>query len=158
MKICQLLAFLLFALTVNAQYPDLPIKIKSPFYKKFPTAIDLNWAENKGKYEIEFYMGPDLYTAVYDESGNWLETAVILSDDQIPENLLAEIAKKHPDAGLAYAEKVWTSNSEEFIRVVTESENMVYTVNARSDGTIIKIDIQNYNSSSEDFDDNEGVE
>jgi hypothetical protein len=155
MKTRHILAFLLFAITVSAQNSELPAKIKDSLKKKFPSAIDLNWAENDGKYEIEFYLGPDMYTAVYDESANLLETAVIISDDQIPENLLSEIAKKHPDAGLAYAEKVTTANNDEFIRIVTESENMVYTIIATNEGVILKIGTQSYSTNQ---DDNEDVE
>jgi hypothetical protein len=150
MKVCHILIMLSLSITVSAQSPDLPVRVKDEFKKTFPYANDINWALNNDKYEIEFYIGPDLYTAIYDDSGNMLETAIIISDDQIPEKLLAAIANKHPDAGLAYAEKVTTSKNEKFIRVVAESENMVYTVIAKLDGTIIKIETQNYNSNQDE--------
>jgi hypothetical protein len=156
MKAGHIIILLLFTLTLSAQNALLPSLIKSSFKKAFPDAVDLNWAENNGKYEIEFYLGPEMYTAIYDINGILLETAVIIPDDQIPEILLSEIAKRHPEAGLAYAEKVTTAGAEKFLRVVTESENMVYTVIARLDGTIIRIDAQNYNTNNAD--DNEDVE
>jgi hypothetical protein len=156
MKTSHILVLLLFVITVCGQNTELPSHIKNSFKKAFPEAVNLNWAENNGKYEIEFYFGRDMYTAVYDINGILLETSVIISDDLIPENLLSEIARKHPDAGLAYAEKVTKVGDEIFIRVVAESENMVYTVTAKLDGTIIKIETQNYNTNNED--DNEDVE
>jgi hypothetical protein len=156
MKTSHIILLLIFTLTLSAQNVVMPSLIKSSFKKAFPDALDLNWAENNGKYEIEFYLGPEMYTAVYDVNGILLETAVIIPDDQIPEKLLSEIARRHPEAGLAYAEKVTTAGVEKFLRVVTESENMVYTVIARLDGTIIRIDEQNYNTNNAD--DNEDVE
>jgi len=156
MKTKYILILLVYTLSLNAQNAELPSLIKNSFKKAFPVAANLNWAENNGKYEIEFYLGTDLYTAIYDINGILLETAVIIPDDKIPENLLAEISKRHPEAGLAYAEQVSAEGSDKFIRVVTESENMVYTIIAKLDGTIIRIDAQNYNTNN--MDDNEDVE
>ncbi len=156
MKTSHIIILLVLTLAVNAQNSDLPKKVKDSFRKEFPLASDINWAVNNDKFEIEFYQGPDLYTAIYNTSGILQETAIIISDDQIPQKLLTIIANKHPDAGLAYAEKVTTSKNEEFIRVVAESENMVYTVIAKPDGTILKIETQNYNSNPDEG--NEDVE
>lgn len=124
------------------QKVSLPSIVKDNFNKKYPKVKEVSWSHHKNKYEFEFFQSKVSYTASFDSTGTWLETTNIIASAEVPPKLLTEISGKYPGTKFAYAEKVITSDSENFLRVVVESQENTYIVKASLEGIILNTEVQ----------------
>ena len=90
-------------------------------------------------YEIEFYQSGDMFTALFDKDGNWIETGVVIADGELPVNFQQELNKKYADAEIIYSEKVVTSNNISFFRVFIETPDTSLIIKSSPDGKISEV-------------------
>ncbi len=135
--VISLLVFTVFIL--NAQTDDLPQKVNDAFYGKYPKARDVIWKTDNKIYEIEFYQSGDMFTALFDKDGNWIETGVVIADGELPVNFQKELNKKYTDAEIIYSEKVNTSANTTFFRVFIETIDTSLMIKSGPDGKIAEI-------------------
>ena len=131
-------------LMLNAKTDDLPQSVYNALYNKYPKARDVIWKTDNNIYEIEFYQSGDMFTALFDNEGNWIETGVVIADSDIPANLQQELNKKYPDATIIYSEKVNTSTNTNFFRVFIETADTSLIIKSSPDGKISEV-TGNYN-------------
>jgi len=140
-----IISLLMFSvIMLNAQTDDLPQKVNDAFYSKYPKARDVIWKTDSKIYEIEFYQSGDMFTALFDKDGNWIETGVVITDEELPVNFQQELNKKYPDAEIVYSEKVVTSNNISFFRVFIETQDTSLIIKSSPDGKISEVN-QDYN-------------
>jgi hypothetical protein len=139
MKRIIIIPFLFFALFLNAQTGDLPQKINDPFFEKYPKARDINWVKDSSIYSIEFYQYGDLFTSLYDEEGNWIETGIVIADNELPVKIRQELIGKYPGSIIIYSERVETMKGDNYFRVNIETNNASLIINSDAQGNILKV-------------------
>lgn len=139
MKNISIILILFFALYVNAQTDILPQNINDAFLKKYPKARDVNWTKDSIFYSIEFYQFGDLYTSLFDEEGNWIETGVVIADNELPVKIKQELTAKYPGSIIIYSERVEKIKGDKYYRVNVETNSESLIVSFDAQGNIAKI-------------------
>lgn len=67
---------------INAS--KVPDAVKASFAKKFASATDAKWEQEKTEYEVEFKQGGQEMTANFDAAGNWKETEKEIAVTNLP--------------------------------------------------------------------------
>ena len=138
MKKILLISLVLLCTVLIAQEEKLPDAVEENFNENYPTSKLDDWRYENGMYVIDFSVKSDAYTAIYDEDGIWIETAEIISDFDIPEQLQDYLADKYPDGKITDNELVENSDQVNFYRVNIYNDNMLIEVTCNIDGTDIK--------------------
>lgn len=77
---------------------DVPGNVKTVFSKKFPNALKVKWDnEEENEWEAEFKMDGKIYSANFDNDGNWMETEYEISANDIPAIVKATLKKDFTD-------------------------------------------------------------
>jgi uncharacterized membrane protein YkoI len=87
-KLLVLFCCSVFLLAVKAQKAkeETPAAAKTAFAAKFPTAQKAKWSlEKPGEYEVEFTLNKVESTALFDATGNLLETETEISVGELPQ-------------------------------------------------------------------------
>lgn len=116
---------------------ELPAKVDEAFKTKYPKAKSVYGYSEENNYKIEFEISQDTYTAIYSESGNWIETAKIISDSEVPAKAISTINKKHQDIQISYAELIENSKAEKYYRLNCYTDEADYIINVTAEGTIL---------------------
>lgn len=133
------------------QEDELPAKVNNAFKLKYPKAKSVYWYFEDSIYKIEFEISSDTYTAIFSESGQWVETAKVISDFDVPATVIAAINKKFPGSEISYAEYVENGKGEKYYRINSYTEDADYIINVTGEGTIL-----NAEKKLSSFDYNEG--
>lgn len=151
MKNTSLLLALLIGSMVFAQDEELPAEISKAFKAKYVDAQNIIWDIIDNTYEIEFEIGSFSYTSFFSNSAEWIETAKIISDMDVPTTAINAINKKYPESEIVYAEFVENNKNEKFFRLNTFNEKGDYVINVTSEGIILSSKEQ-INSTEEEGD------
>ena len=135
--------FALISITGYSQ-TELPAEVDQAFRNKFSTAKDIQSCKENNLYSIEFILKNDYYTAVFDQSGTWIETARIISDMEVPAPVISAAKKIYPNMFVSFTESVETMNSEKFLRVHGCTEGAEIIVNITKEGKIISTQEKEY--------------
>ena len=85
----------LICTSVFTQDEELPAKVGNVFKLKYPEAKSIYWYPTENCYKIEFEISQDTYTAIYSENGNWIETAKVISDSEVPDKAIQAVKKTY---------------------------------------------------------------
>jgi len=114
MKTTMLIALgLMTASSLRAQKlkeADVPTAVKEAFRKSYPLAKQITWEHESPNYEAGFKIEKTEYSAVYDSSGNLIETETGIRVDQLPATARTYIAKTYPNARISEAAKITDAN------------------------------------------------
>jgi hypothetical protein len=77
------------AMIVHGQNQLPPKEVQDSFAKKFKSAMDIKWEQEKNEWEAEFKMNGTCMSASFDNAGQWLETETEIDRKDLP----AEIHK-----------------------------------------------------------------
>ena len=94
-----LVLFVCMALVVgvsatNQKEEKIPAAAKSGFAAKFPTAQKVKWSvEKPGEFEAEFTLNKVETSALFDAKGNLLETETEIKENELPQAVMATLAK-----------------------------------------------------------------
>jgi hypothetical protein len=132
----MMMMVILTGIASHGQDP-LPQAVDQAFKTRFGKAKDVNWYREYACYVFEFEIPPEMYSAAFDESGNWIETAQIINDMDVPTAVTSMIKKQYPKMVITYTETVETSKSEKYFRVHGCSDGAEHTININKEGKIL---------------------
>jgi hypothetical protein len=140
MKTLVIILFGLMVCPLYAQDDILPANIDEAFRVKYPKASDLEWRLEGDLYIMEFYRGGTMYTGVFNNNGDWIETAEVIADTDIPMAVQNYIKSKYPDSAVSYSEKVEAAGNKSFYRVNLEDPNGTFVVKSDLTGGNIQLE------------------
>ena len=74
-----------------------PREVDTAFNLQFPHAMNIRWEkEDSGNWEASFQMNAIEYAAIFDDSGNWVETEKHLPESEWPPIIIKKIALEFP--------------------------------------------------------------
>lgn len=90
-----IIAALIFGLFACAQKP--PKAVTDNFAKKFVGADKVKWdTEEENEWEAEFKMNGKEMSACFDNAGKWLNTEAVLSEKELPADILKAVQTSYP--------------------------------------------------------------
>ena len=116
-----------------------PKIVTTAFSQKFPNASNVKWdKENTHEYEASFEWKGVNYSANFNDTGEWLETEIPTSFNQLPDKVQAAFNASHKGSTVKAASKIETSKGttkyEVEIKQGIKTVEFFYT----EDGTEIK--------------------
>ena len=118
---------------------EVPAPVKEAFTKRFPAAKEVKWEkENDVSIEAEFKIGKTEYSAIFDQTGKWLETETEIKKNELPEVVLSAIAKEFSGLKIEEAEKSETPDQGMLYEVKLEKKEITYAVQFSSTGKVLK--------------------
>ena len=141
MKTKIILLMGLISITVFAQEDALPEKVEMAFHTKYPKNTKLTWTKDVDLFYLEYYISSRMFTSIFNESGNWIETAEVIADTDIPISLQNYITENYPEASVSYVEKVDKPGGESNYRVNMEDLDGSFIIQADLNGGNIKVQI-----------------
>lgn len=102
-----IIAALAFGLFASAQIPPKPVS--DSFNKKFADATKVKWGmEDETEWEAEFKMDGKKMSACFDNAGKWLNTEVVLSEKDLPENVIKAVKTTYVEWKIESVESIET--------------------------------------------------
>jgi hypothetical protein len=140
MKTLWTLVLVLAGFTGYTQDGDLPLDVKSAFDIKYQEArLDNWWVENE-LYYFDYILNGGSYIAVFDEQGNWRETAETISELEVPGDVNEYIRSNFPTGKICICEKVESAENQKYLRVsLIEKGNISRVLSADLDGKNIAV-------------------
>ena len=90
-----IIATLVFGLFACAENP--PKAVTDNFAKKFTGATKVKWeSEEANEWEAEFKMNGNEMSASFDNAGKWINTEAVLSEKELPANVLKAVNDAYP--------------------------------------------------------------
>lgn len=75
-------------------------------WQKYPESEEVDWAESDNGFTAGFYDGSQLKTAVFDKSGNWVQTESNLLEENTESSILEAVKKEYPGAKISRVQQV----------------------------------------------------
>ncbi len=116
MKNVLVIIMVLVSISGYAQEKKLPPGVDSAFHAKYADTRIASWWVEEESYFLDFSLKGHSYIAAYDTKGNWIETAEIISEFEIPQAMRDFIKKKYPSAQMSYCELVEKAGVNKFFR------------------------------------------
>lgn len=108
-----------FALSSYAQKineKEVPVAVKNAFAKAFPNATNVKWSkEDANEFESEFRVGKEEKSAVFDNTGTWINTETEIEESNLPADVQSSIKKEYPGYRIQEAEVLETPNGGEIL-------------------------------------------
>lgn len=110
-KITEFSAILIMLFSINCSGQSIPQKVKDSFTQKYPSAKNVEWGmESETEFEAEFKINGPAYSANFDTKGNWKETEMEISRKDLPDAVLATLARDYWESDINEIAKITTSN------------------------------------------------
>lgn len=132
----NMLAVMLIGTMAHGQ-DTLPQAVDQAFKTRYSKAKDVSWYKEYACFVFEFEIFPELYSAAFDEEGNWIESAMIMNDLDVPSTVTNMVKKQYPKMTVSYTETVETAKSEKFFRVHGCSDGAEHVINISKEGKIL---------------------
>lgn len=130
--------FLALFLTLSAAAQEPPKKVVAAFDKMYPKAENVLWdVTEDGEYFAAFYKGTVEMNALFTEGGTWISTTTFLDQADVPEKILAAVAKKFPDYDMYDVVRIETPAGTSF-EATLESDSSALAIVISGDGKILK--------------------
>ncbi|MBN2349870.1 MAG: PepSY-like domain-containing protein [Bacteroidales bacterium] len=140
MKTLLIYFFLSMSFFVYSQDEILPDNIESAFMEKYPdTRID-NWKYENAIYYLEYYKRGSMYTAAFNDNGQWIETSETISDFDIPVLLSEYLKKNYPSGKILFTESIVNTSPVRYVRVNLNNENKLIVIKLDSNGKNIVVE------------------
>ena len=139
-KVFLLLAIIGFITQVDAQKmktSNTPAAVTAAFNTAHPSAKDVDWTLREGnKYEAEFHeSGVEKY-AVYDASGNLIETKMEVSGSTLPAPIISYVKQNYGEDEVRKAFKVTDASGVVTYRAKVKDSHLLFD----SNGTFISVE------------------
>ncbi|HKK45205.1 MAG TPA: PepSY-like domain-containing protein [Balneolaceae bacterium] len=117
------LVLTLFFLASVTKAQNVPSKVKEAFAKKFPNAQQVEWGkENATEFEAEFTISGTHLSANFDPEGNWKETEVEISHNDLPMAVQQTLKNDYSEAEIKHMFKV-TQPDQTLYEVAVANKN-----------------------------------
>ncbi len=90
------------ATVLNAQ-KQVPDAVKKSFAAKFPDVKKVKWEKEDNNWEAGFKKDKKEYSALFSESGQWLETEVEIPVHELPQAVKDAVYKRYPNVVITEA-------------------------------------------------------
>ena len=129
-----IIAALIIGLFACAENP--PKAVTDNFAKKFNGATKVKWdSEEKNEWEAEFKMNGKDMSVCFDNTGKWLNTEAVLSEKDLPANVIKAVKEAYPGWEIESVESLETPESKGYeLGIEKGKEEMEIQVS--SDGKI----------------------
>jgi hypothetical protein len=120
------------SITVNAQKvkeSEVPQPVKTSFSKQFPGAKVEKWEKENGNYEAEFDFKKIETSALFNSSGNLLETEIEIKASELPKMASEYIAKNLGGKKVKEAAKI--TDAKEVVTFEAEVDDADYIFDAK---------------------------
>lgn len=125
-----------FAITSCAQ-EKAPTVVSDAFTAKFPSAKSVKWdKENDTEWEAEFKMNGKEFSAIFSNSGEWLETEQEIKKSELPATVLASIKTNFANHKIDEAEKAEKKTGTVY-EVILEKGKLEIEVVFDADGKVL---------------------
>ena len=123
-----------FANAQKMQDKDVPVIIKSAFQKQYPDAKEVKWEKENGNYEAEFELKETEHSALFDASGNIIESEVEISSDALPANVKEYVSKNYSGQKIKEAAKITDAKGTVTYEAEIKGKDLIFD----SNGNFIK--------------------
>ncbi len=130
---------LLTGLATIAQDLPVPEAVDQAFKVKFSNAKSIYWTQNSEQFIVEFEMGPEAYSAVFDKDGNWVETSRIIPDSEIPAAVINSVKKAYQGIIICYGEIVENAKRDKHYRIHGQLDNTEYKLDLTPEGKVLSV-------------------
>jgi hypothetical protein len=125
------------------QNPTPPKEVQTAFTKKFSSAQELKWEQEKNEWEAEFKLNGVEMSASFDNSGKWMETESEVKKEDVPAQVFKSIALKFNGFEIDEIEKVETNEFNGY-EIELEKEETEVEILCTTEGviTIKKVEVE----------------
>jgi hypothetical protein len=144
-KTILIIAALAFGLFACAQNP--PKAVSESFAKKFNGATKVKWeTEEENEWEAEFKMEGKEMSSCFDNTGKWLNTEAVLSEKELPADILKAVQTSYPGWKIESVESYETAEMKGYELGIEKGKEEL-EIQVSSDG---KIKINNESKEEEE--------
>lgn len=142
-KLLFIFSAVFISINMNAQKiseENVPSAVTAAFKAKFSIAGKTTWEMDYDKYEADFTVGKNDFSAKFDKDGKWLETDTYLKPSELPKNIKEALTKKYGELSAYKVEnamKVEKEKETTYVMEIIRGEN-TYDVEFDQEGEIIK--------------------
>ncbi|MBL0912299.1 MAG: PepSY-like domain-containing protein [Bacteroidia bacterium] len=134
MKTKTLLSVSLLALFCSCSGDSVPEAVRSAFRQQFPAAADTEWEKEDANFEAEFTMDSKEYSALFDASGQLLETEYEIPADSLPAAVHAYISQNLSGTKITEAAHIRDASGHVSYEAETGDKDLIFDEN----GTYVK--------------------
>jgi len=134
-------AFLLISLmgfTQKIAPEKVPVSVKASFAKKFPVVTDVNYKMEKKDYKVFFKEKGVGMSAIFNSSGEWLETKTIIIESDLPKKVLTSAATNFVGFTITEATRVESPDKVVNYEMYLKKNKEGYEVKFSPKGVILK--------------------
>jgi hypothetical protein len=125
-KLLRPLSVLFFVFQSIACLADVPLAIRAAFKKQFPAAEKVKWEPGIGQFAAAFKLENKNISALFDDSGNLIETEEWASLDELPAQARTLIENQHPGKKVKEVKKVIRNRRWVFFKVKINGMDILF--------------------------------
>lgn len=115
-----------------------PDNVNAAFMKKFPGADDVKWEKEGPMFEVEFTYEDNEFEAVFDDRGEWIETAQEIELENIPEIIKKAFETNYPGIEIDEAEIINSKDFSEVYKLEFTRNDKKMEVMMHKDGKVLE--------------------
>lgn len=112
------------------QEKNVPPVVKAAFEQQFKNAKDVEWEKEGNNYEVEFEIGETEQSALYDGTGNLIETEVEIKVSDLPSGV-AEYVKAKYNKKIKEASKITDALGTETYEAEVKGMDLIFDSNGK---------------------------
>jgi hypothetical protein len=112
-----------------SSYADIPLAIKAAFKRKFPLAEKVKWESGIGQFAAEFKLEKKAIAALFDDSGNLIETEENIGMAELPLAVQESVKLKYPGKKLKDLKKVIRNKNQHLFKIKINGSQVFFDVN-----------------------------
>lgn len=115
-----------------------PAPVLKAFKTKFPKASEPAWEMMKKKYDVKFVNNQSQFEALFDKSGKWIETEILMDIEKLPKSVSKSVTSEdYKDFSIIVAKQVTDQEGKHF-KLVIEKTDEKLLVDVSDGGEIIE--------------------
>jgi predicted small lipoprotein YifL len=161
MKNLMILVMVISTMTFTAcgQKTDVPSDVKKAFEQKVSNAKDVEWEyDSQDKlWEVEYEIGEEEFTSVFDEKGKWIETERELTFAKLPQAVKATLKADYSDYEVEEVANLETPDGKFYeveVELEKDDKGTEFELHFTPEGKVVKKE-QEKNDKEDDDDENE---
>jgi len=136
MKQSSLIAILL--ILFSCESTEVPRDVRMKFLEIKPSAYNIVWTIDNDIYQVDYQIDAIQTTSYFDRRGNWLETELEISIDELPEAILITLKTKLSEYSIVDIELVETNENRVLYEVDLKKGDKLYDILFDGTGKILR--------------------
>ena len=125
----KILIGVLIGLISFSSYADIPLAIRAAFKRKFPLAEKVKWESGIGQFAAEFKLEKKTLAALFDDTGNLIETEENIQVEELPIAVQESVKLKFPGKKLKDVKKVIRNRNLYIFKMKINGSRLLFDVN-----------------------------